>query len=465
MLVAPALSTSRHDTMSVAPLPSLLPACAALLVLAAPGTAVAAEERGGQAGPRFELIDRILVIVNDEVITGSELEARLTEVERELAERKISAPSRPALQNQVLERMVLERLQLQQATKMGVRVNDEDVQAAIRVVAKRNKLTLEEFYRALESTGVAAESYRGRVREQLAIERMLEREINNRISVSDQEVQDFLVKRKREAPLDQSYNLSHIMIAVPESASPEQVQAAQAKGEELRQALLRGANFEQTALAHSQGQEALQGGGLGWKEPGQLPALFLEAVTGLQAGELSELIRSPIGFHVLRLNERRSAKRAQPVMQTHVRHILMRPSELQSISEVKTRLTQLRERIVTGGEDFTDLARAYSEDSGSAGKGGDLNWVNPGQTLPEFERQMNALGPGEVSPPVETSFGIHLIQVLARRERDVSEERELAVAREQLHARKADEQYSQWLRRLRDEAYVEFKTEAAAKDS
>lgn len=443
----------------------MLPACTALLVLAAPATGIAAEARGAAAGSRFELIDRILVIVNDEVITGSELEARLLDVDRELAERKISPPPRSVLRNQVLERLVLDRLQLQQATKLGVRVTDQDVQAAMRALAKRNRLSLEQFYRALESTGIALERYRERLRNQLVIERMLEREISNRISVSDEEVQDFLAKRKREAPLDAAYDLSHIMIAVPESAGPEQVQAAQAKAEEIRQSLLQGANFEQAAIAYSQAQEALQGGALGWKDPGQLPALFLEAVTGLQPGELSELIRSPVGFHILRLNERRSTHRLQPVVQTHVRHILMRPSELQSISEVKARLTQLRERIVTGGEDFADLARAYSEDSGSAGKGGDLNWVNPGQTLPEFERQMNAIAPGEVSPPVETAFGIHLIQVLGRRERDVSEERELAAAREQLHARKADEQYAQWLRRLRDEAYVEFKSEAAAKGS
>ncbi len=436
-----------------------------LLVLAPPAMGLAAEERGPAPGSRFELIDRILVIVNDEVITGSELEARLLEVERELKGRGISLPPRPVLQNQVLERLVLDRLQLQQATKMGVRVTDQDVQAAIRTIAKRNKLSLEEFHRALEASGVALEHYRARVRDQLAIERMLEREIGNRISVSDEEVQDFLAKRKREAPLDAAYDLSHILIAVPESAGPEQVQTAQAKAEEIRRSLLQGANFEQAAIAYSQGQEALKGGALGWKDPGQLPALFLEAVTSLQPGELSEVIRSPVGFHILRLNERRSASRVQPVVQTHARHILMRPSELQSISEIKARLTQLRERIVTGGENFADLARAYSEDSSSAGRGGDLGWVNPGQTLPEFERQMNATAPGEVGLPVETSFGIHIIQVLGRRERDVSEERELAAAREQLHARKADEQYSQWLRRLRDEAYVEFKAEATAKDS
>ncbi len=416
-------------------------------------------------GAAFEPIDRILVVVNDDVITASELNARVVEVERELAERRIAPPPRAVLRRQVLERMVLERVQVQQAEKMGIRVTDQDVQGAIRKLAQRNKLTLEQFYQALQSVGIGVDAYRRRIRDQLTIERLLEREINNKVVVSDAEVEDFLAKRKREARPDAAYNLSHILIAVPESASPEQLQAAKQKAEEIRESLARGASFEQAAIAYSQAQEALQGGALGWKDPGQLPTLLLDAVQGLEPGALSELVRSPVGFHLLRLNDRREARRAQPVMQTHVRHILMRPSELQSIAEVKSRLAQLRERVVTGGEDFASLARAYSEDAGSAGKGGDLGWMNPGQTVPEFERHMNALAPNQLSEPVETPFGIHLLQVLGRREHDVSEERELAAAREQLHARKADEQYEQWLRRLRDEAYVDVRTEQPARGS
>ena len=224
------------------------------------------------------------------------------------------------------------------------------------------------------------------------------------------EIENFFATRNKQAQVDDTYRVSQILIAVPNSATPEQVEAAKTKAEGIHQSLLAGAHFEQAAITHSDGQEALQGGSLGWKKPGQLPGMFLESLLALQPGSVSDVLRSPVGFHILKLDERKLGAQAQPIAQVHVRHILLRPSEIRSISEVMIKLEQLRERVLNG-EDFAELARAHSEDKSSAAKGGDLGWVNPGQTVPEFERKMNELEPNELSEPVETPFGLHLIQV------------------------------------------------------
>lgn len=436
------------------------PAGAFLGLIACLAPAVATAQSDGSAAIP---IDHIVVIVNDDVITDSELVARLAEVERELAERKIQMPPEAVLKKQVLERMVLERIQLQHATRLGVRVSERDIDRAVQQVAKRNRMTSEELYQALRTLGMEQQTYRNQLRDQVMIEKLLEREINNRVTVTDSEVDDFLANLHKQARVDDAFDISHILIGVPEGASPKEVQEAKRKAEEVRDSLLAGDNFEEAALVYSQGQEALKGGALGWKKAGQLPALFLGALERLQPGEISEVLRSPVGFHILKLNDRQAGERSAPVTQTHARQILMRPSEIQSISDIRTRLEGLRERALLG-DDFADLARAHSEDAGSAARGGDLGWVLPGQTVPEFERAMNELEPGEISQPVESPFGVHLIQVLERRVQDMSEERDRNAARQQIHARKADEQYEQWLRRLRDEAYVEYK-EGVPKDS
>ena len=245
---------------------------------------------------------------------------------------------------------------------------------------------------------------------------------------------------------------------MPDSATPEQVETAKTEAERIHQSLLAGASFEEAAITHSDGQNALQGGSLGWKQPGQLPGMFLATLSALEPGSVSDVLRSPVGFHILKLDDRKRGVQSQPIPQTHARHILQQPSEVRSISEVKSKLQQLKERVFNG-EDFAELARAHSEDKSSAAKGGDLGWVNPGQTVPEFERAMNELELDELSEPVETPFGLHLIQVLDRRMYDVSEERSRAAARQQIHTRKADARYDQWLRQMRDEAYVDYRLE------
>jgi len=325
-------------------------------------------------------------------------------------------------------------------------------------VAERNNRTTEELYRALRRDGIEIERYRSKIRNDLKIQRLLQKEVNNRITVSDAEIENFFATRDKQTRVDDAYRVSQILIAVPDSATPEQVEAAKTKAEGIHQSLLAGASFERAAITHSDGKNALQGGLLGWKKPGQLPGMFLESLLALEPGGVTDVLRSPVGFHILKLDERKLGAQAQPILQVHARHILLQPNEVRSISEVKSKLEQLRERVLNG-EDFAELARAHSEDKSSAAKGGDLGWVNPGQTVPEFERKMNELEPNELGEPVETPFGLHLIQVLAKRMYDVSEERSRAAARQQIHSRKADARYEQWLRQMRDEAYVNYRLE------
>ena len=400
-------------------------------------------------------IDRILVIVNDDVITDTELANRLLETKKQLVLEKIKTPPDNILRKQLLDRMVLERLQLQLAVQTGIRVGESEVDQAIETIARRNNLSVENFRKALAKSGMDVAAYRAQTRDQLTIQQLLEREINNRVNVTDSEVSHFLENPQSRADMDVTYNLSHILIGIPESASPEAIQAAKKRAEDILRQLKAGADFEQIAVSYSQGADALKGGGLGWKKPGELPELFLGALKGMSPGGISETLRSPNGFHILKLNDKRGAAQAEAVTQTHVRHILLRTSEIQSLEDARQKLLNLRERV-ENGDDFAALARAHSEDTGSAASGGDLGWVNPGMMVPEFEKAMNALKPNQLSQPVRSSFGLHLIQVLGRRSHDITQERLEAAARQQIHARKADERYEQWARQLRDEAFVEY---------
>jgi peptidyl-prolyl cis-trans isomerase SurA len=398
----------------------------------------------------------VLVVVNDEVIVESELKARLEEVRTRIAAQKIQAPPENVFIKQVLDRLVVEHLQQQLAKKAGIDVTDAQLETALGSIAQQNHLSVPDLYATLEKEGTSRAQFRAQVRSQIATQQLLEREIGNRVFVSDAEVENFLANQEnRDGGTE--YNISHILISLPESASPEIIQETAARAQALQKSLRDGADFGQAAVANSQGQNALEGGNLGWKKSGQLPTLFLNAARNMQPGEVSDVLRSPGGFHILKLVDKRGGKRSVTVKQTHARHILINTNEIVSADDAQRRLAQLRQRI-DNGEDFAKLAKSNSEDTASAANGGDLGWVNPGQTVPEFEQAMNALKPNEISKPVRTPYGYHLIQVLERRERDITDERDRADARQQIHERKSDERYEQWLRQLRDEAYVEYHT-------
>ena len=425
---------------------------AVLLALLPAVLAHAAPAAGAEAA---DPIDRILIVVNDEIITAREVETRVHAVRARLASQKVNLPPDDILRRQVMERMVAERLQQQAARQLGFTVSDERLDRAIRQVAEQNRKSPDDLRRESEKEPGGYRAFREELRGQLLVQQLIEREVNNRVNVSEAEVENFLAAQSgRDGGVE--YNISHILLGLPESASPEVITRAKQKAEGLLAELRKGADFGQLAVANSQGQNALEGGGLGWKQAGQLPDLFVNALRTLQPGAVSDVLRSPSGFHILRLNDRRGGGEALKVTQTRARHILIKTGELVSLREAQRRIEQLRERIVNGA-DFAETARAHSEDVGSAANGGDLGWMNPGQTVPEFEKAMNALKPGELSAAVKSPFGVHLLQVQERRERDVSQEREAATARNQLHARKADERYEQWLRQLRDEAFVEYR--------
>ena len=408
--------------------------------------------------PAADPIDRILIVVNDEIVTAREVETRLGAVRTRLNAQQVKLPPDNILRRQVMERMAVERLQLQVARQVGLTVSDERLERAIHQVAEQNRKSPEDLRRESEKGPGGYRAFRDELRTQLLIQQLTEREINNRVTVSEAEVENFLAGQSGQDS-GVEYNVAHILIALPETASPEAIATARKKAEGLLAELKKGVDFGQLAVAQSQGQNALEGGGLGWKHAGQLPDLFVNTLRTLQPGAVSDVLRSPNGFHLLHLIARRGGAEALHVTQTRARHILIKASELVPLGEALRRAEQLHERLREGA-DFAEMARAHSEDIGSAANGGALGWVSPGQTVPEFEKAMSVLKPGGLSPPVKSPFGVHLIEVLERREHDVSQERDLTNARNQIHSRKADERYEQWLRQLRDEAFIEYRLEA-----
>jgi peptidyl-prolyl cis-trans isomerase SurA len=409
-------------------------------------------------GHAVTLVDRIVAIVNKEVITYSELNEAVGTAERQLRRQGTAAPARPVLERQMLERLILDKAQLQLARETGLRVDELQVDRAVERIARSNNLTLADFRKALEADGVPFEAFRTDIRQQMLLSRLREREVDNRIQVSDTEVELFLEQLKSRPSEGAEYNIAHIIVRVPEQASPERIREARGRAEQALAEAKSGAPFARVAAAYSDAPDALQGGALGWRGHERLPELFANALGAMKPGDVSPVLRSPAGFHVLKLVDVRGAGAAAPVRQTRLRHILVRTNEAVSEGDARRKLLELRERIVSGGADFAELARANSDD-GTAARGGELDWVYPGDTVPEFERAYEELNLSEVSQPVRTPFGYHLIQVLERRSGDMSAERRQFQARQALRERKADEAYQEWLRQLRDQTYVELRLE------
>lgn len=405
-------------------------------------------------------VDRIVAVVNSEVITLSDLHMRVAQVTRQLSRQGTPLPAADVLEKQVLERQIIERLQLQLAAETSLRVDDVTLDRAVGRIADNNRLSMTEFRKALEKDGISWDRFREEVRNEMLLTRVREREVESRIVVSDAEVGNFLAHPENSMGQEE-YNLSHILFRAPEGATPEQLARLRAKAEDVAARVARGEPFDKLAASYSDAPDALTGGNLGWRSAERLPGLFAEAVTSLKPGETTSILRSAAGFHIVRVIDRKgsgpSGVPAQ-VQQTRARHILIKTSEVVSDADARRRLTDLRERVVQGGASFADLARIHSADL-SAAKGGDLGWIYPGDTVPEFEQAMDALKPGELSQPVQSPFGWHLIQVEDRRVQDVSDERKRGAARNALRERKSDEAYQDWLRQLRDRAYVEYRTE------
>jgi len=405
-------------------------------------------------------VDRIVAVVNSEVITLSDLRQRVAQVSRQLSRQGTTLPSTDVLEKQVLERQIMERLQLQLANETSLRVDDLTLDRAVGRIADSNKMSMTQFRKALEQDGLSWERFREEVRNEMLLTRVREREVESRIVVSDAEVSNFLA-HPENATGQEEYNLSHILFRAPDGATPEQLARLRTKAEEVAARVARGEPFDKLAASYSDAPDALTGGNLGWRGADRLPSLFAEAVTSLKPGESTPILRSAAGFHIVRVVDRKGGGQAgvpAQVQQTRARHILIKTTEVVTDADARRRLTDLRERVVQGGANFGELARMHSADL-SASKGGDLGWIYPGDTVPEFEQAMDALKPGEISQPIQSPFGWHLILVEDRRVQDVSDERKRAAARNALRERKSDEAYQDWLRQLRDRAYVEYRQE------
>ncbi len=410
-----------------------------------------------QAADDVEWIDGIAAIVNDEVITQGELQKRVDSITAQLRSEGKSLPTTSLLKNQVIERMVLTRLQLSMAEQTGIRIDDVTLDRTIENIAEQNNLTIREFRDVLTRDGINFADFREEIRKELTLSRLRQREVDNRILVTQQDVDNYLLTQKTQQGGGQEYRLQHILIALPEGVSPEQLKLSQQKAAQLVQQLRSGANFSEMAIAHSAGQKALEGGDLGWRKLGELPRAFADIVANLETGGISNLIRSPSGFHIIKLAEKRSASTQRNVIiQRQARHILIKPKSRADRAESRAQLERIRERI-ENGEDFAEIAKSHSDDRGSAVEGGSLGWVNPGVMVPEFEEEMEKLADGEISPVFQSRFGWHIVQVLAHREHDNTEELQRIAAQKAIKQRLVEEEYQLWLRRLRDEAFVELK--------
>jgi peptidyl-prolyl cis-trans isomerase SurA len=402
-------------------------------------------------------IDRIVAIVDQTVVTEQELESRIRSVTAQLQKQGTELPAENILRKQILERLISDTLQLQYAAQSGLKVDDNQLDKTIERIAEQNQLTLTEFADALAKDGVSMGKFRADIRNEITIARLREREVDSRVNVSESEIDNFLTTQASSNENQDEYEIAHILIRTPEEGATEDVQKAKAKVDEVIKSLQAGTNFSKVSASFSDAPNALEGGSLGWKSSTQMPALFLDALKNMQVGSVSEVLRSPNGFHILKLISKRGGSSPLVIEQTHARHILIKLSEVTSENEGKKKIDLIKERL-DNGEKFEVLARQFSED-GSASTGGDLGWVNPGDTVPLFEKAMNELKDGQISSTVRTPFGWHVIQVLERRKQDMSKEAARLKARQEIRKRKSEEAYQDWVRELRDRAFVELRLE------
>lgn len=436
----------------------LMMCCGALLVWqAAFGADAPAAVPALDPQRQVAVIDSVVAVVNDDVITRRELDDRLRVVVRQLQKQGTPLPAPDVLEKQVLERMIGDMLQAQFAKESGVRVDDIQLDLAMTRIAQQNGFpSLAGFRDRLESEGVDFRRFREEIRSEIISTRLREREVESKLVISDTEVDNYLANKAKMGGAGEEFHLAHILVMVPEQASAEKIQAARERAEQALAQLKDGADFAQVAAGSSDAKDALNGGDLGWRPGDRIPPLFLNELQNLQPGQTTSVLRSPGGFHILKLVEKRSGSAPVVIVQTHARHILIKTSEIVPESEARRRILEIKARIEAGA-DFAEQAKRHSQD-GSAQQGGDLDWLSPGQTVTEFEEVMNRLQPGMIGM-AQTQFGWHLIQVLERRSTDISEQQKRQEARQAIGTFKSDELYQDWLRQLRDRAFIEYRLE------
>lgn len=417
---------------------------------------------GTAANAAVQQLDSVAAIVDNDVIMKSQVDQRVREVQQTIAKRGSGVPPAEALQPQVLERLILENLQLQIGDRSGIRITDEELNQAIGTIAERNNMSVEQFRAALAHDGLSYNDAREQVRREMIISRVRQRRVAERIQVSEQEVKNFLASGQGQAQLSEEFHLANILIATPDSASSDQIQAAARKAQDLYSKLKQGADFGQAAIANSASESALEGGDMGWRKAAQLPPPFGDMLGSMPVGDVTPPARTPGGFIILKLLEKRGGQgQAQMRDEVHVRHILIKPSEIRSEEETRRLAQKIYDRI-QNGDDFAELAKSFSEDPGSALNGGDLNWVDPNSLVPEFRQVMNDTPQGTLSKPFKTAYGWHVLEVLGRRATDATNQARDQQALMVLRNRKYDEELQTWLRQIRDEAYVEIKLPGAA---
>jgi peptidyl-prolyl cis-trans isomerase SurA len=406
-------------------------------------------------GVHGEMLDRIAAIVNDGLVLKSELDAQMDSVTKRLQEQKVELPSQSVLKQQVLDRLILQEIQAQHAKRVGLTVSDEQLNSALQEIASRNKIPFDQLPTALAAQGVDYKQYREGMRKELTLSTLRQRDVIAHINVTPHELEQFLTRQQTSAANDE-FSVSHILLSLPEATTPQQLEEITHKAQDLAARASKGEDFGQLAIANSNSQTALDGGQLGWRKGTQLPQFILDLVARMKPGEVSEPVRTPSGFHIVKLNERRSGEAQVIINQIHIRHILMKTNELDDDETVRQKLSKLRDRILKG-EDFAGIASTTSADPGSAPDGGDLGWSGPGTFVPEFDKAIADLKVNEISEPFKTRYGWHIAQMLGTRTYDstddVRRQRAFAAIRES----KADEETELWLRRLRDEAFVEVK--------
>ncbi|MGG7054038.1 peptidylprolyl isomerase [Nitrosomonas sp. ANs5] len=403
-------------------------------------------------------IDHIVAVVNEEVITQQEINEVLQNTMRQLQRQGTQLPGMEVLENQLLERMILKRIQLQRAKELGLSVSDGDLDQTIRKIAEDNNLSMEGFRQALAQEGTDLRTFREDIREEILMVRLKEQEVNSRVNVTESEIDNFLHTQQTSSIGNEEYRLAHILVQVSEQMDESQIEARRERAETALENLLQGKSFAQVSAEFSDAPNAMEGGELDWRPIGQMGPLFGELLVSMEPGDVTPVVRSPVGFHILRLLERRQQEMPVVIIdQTHAQHILIKISELMSEDDAYRQIMQIKERI-DNGADFSEVAKSHSEDA-SATSGGDLGWISPGDTVPDFEQAMHRLLPGQISGPVRTPFGWHLIKVIEHRSQDISEQQHREAARRAIHGRKAEAVIQEWLQQLKDQAYIEYKIE------
>lgn len=400
-------------------------------------------------------LDRVLVVVNDDIITESEFDREVIRLRRDLSQRNIQPPSQQILAQQALDRMIADRVQLQLAERAGIRIPEDSISRAVNLVAQQNNIDVSQLRSVLENDGLAFEDFRRQIVSELTIRRLREREVNSKVVITDDEIRTVVDSGQSPATLDAEYNLSHILLPADENMSAADLQEIREQADRMVADLRDGSDFAALAIQSSKSREAEDGGALGWRKADQLPAIFLSAIKEMAAGEVSDVLRSPNGFHILQLHERRGGSE-QVIEQYRARHILLRPNEFLSEQQVQDRLNRFRDRL-SSGEAFEQIAKVNSEDSASRVKGGDLGWITPGELDPAMERVIRSLQIDEVSQPFRTSFGLHIVQLTDQRSTTISGDLDRQSVRQRLYVRKSNELYERWLKELLDQAYIEYR--------